>query len=140
MHWFLDPIQKKYADFEGRATRQEYWMFVLLYIIVGIALGLVAEILGIDSDLISGLMSIALLLPSLAIAARRLHDTGRSGWWQLLMVVPVVGWIILIVFLATPSDEGENRFGPSVQRAVNESTPAPIPQAERTESTDQQNQ
>jgi uncharacterized membrane protein YhaH (DUF805 family) len=83
----------KYADFSGRATRSEYWWFFLFTVLVSIALSMI-------SPLISGLFSLGTLLPSIAAAARRLHDTGRSGWWQLIVLVPLVGLIVIIVFLA----------------------------------------
>ena len=83
----------KYADFDGRATRSEYWWFALFIVLVSAATSLVSHTL-------SALFSLAILLPSLAAATRRLHDTNRSGWWQLVGLVPVVGLIILIVFLA----------------------------------------
>jgi uncharacterized membrane protein YhaH (DUF805 family) len=91
----------KYADFTGRATRSEYWWFVLFIVLVSAATSLVSHAL-------SGLFSLATLLPSLAAAARRLHDTNRSGWWQLICLVPVVGLIVLIVFLA---QEGRSDTG-----------------------------
>jgi uncharacterized membrane protein YhaH (DUF805 family) len=84
---------RKYADFSGRATRSEYWWFFLFIIVVSLATSYV-------SSALSGLFSLATLLPSIAAAARRLHDTNRSGWWQLIVLVPVVGIIVLIVFLA----------------------------------------
>ncbi len=85
----------KYADFNGRARRPEYWWFCL-FIIAG------SVITSIISHTLSGLFSLVVLVPSIAAAARRLHDTGRSGWWQLIAFVPVVGLIVLIVFLAQP--------------------------------------
>jgi uncharacterized membrane protein YhaH (DUF805 family) len=84
---------RKYADFSGRATRSEYWWFFLFIIVVSLATSYV-------SSALSGLFSLATLLPSIAAAARRLHDTNRSGWWQLIALIPVVGIIVLIVFLA----------------------------------------
>lgn len=86
----------KYADFSGRATRSEYWWFVLL-----VVLGTAA--LAVFSNTATSLFSLLTLVPSVAAAARRLHDTNRSGWWQLIVLVPVVGWVILIVFLAQDS-------------------------------------
>lgn len=85
----------KYADFNGRASRSEYWWFVLFTIIVSIVLSFV-------SNTLSGLFSLGMLLPSIAAATRRLHDTNRSGWMQLIGIVPVLGWIAIIYFLAQP--------------------------------------
>lgn len=86
----------KYADFSGRASRPEYWWFVLFIIGGSLAASLVGNI-------VYGLFTLATLLPSIAAATRRLHDTGRSGWWQLIVLVPLIGWIVLIVFLAQKS-------------------------------------
>jgi uncharacterized membrane protein YhaH (DUF805 family) len=83
----------KYADFSGRASRSEYWFFVLFAVLIGSAFGLFSEILG-------GLFHLAVLIPSLSAGARRLHDTNRKGILQLLWLLPIIGWIILIVFLA----------------------------------------
>jgi len=83
----------KYADFSGRADRSEYWWFVLFIVIVSLATSMVSSVL-------SGLFSLGTLLPSIAAATRRLHDTNRSGWWQLILIIPVIGAIVLIVFLA----------------------------------------
>jgi uncharacterized membrane protein YhaH (DUF805 family) len=80
----------KYADFNGVASRSEFWWFVLFVFIVALAVNYI-------SPLIGGLFGLAMLLPELAVGARRLHDTGRSGWWQLLLIVPF-GIIVLIVF------------------------------------------
>lgn len=113
MHWFLDPILKHYVDFEGRVGRQEFWMFVLFSILIQVAL----DIVGLD--LIASLVSLLILLPSLAIGARRLHDIGKSGWWQLLGFIPVIGWIILIVWLAQKTDVADNQYGkPAVPKDV----------------------
>ncbi len=113
MHWFLDPIQKHYADFEGRVGRQEFWMFVLFSILIQIAF----DIVGLD--IISMLVSLGLLVPSLALGARRLHDIGKSGWWQLLGLIPIIGWIIIIVWLATKTEPVANQYGnPAVAKAA----------------------
>ncbi len=110
MHWFLDPITKHYADFEGRVGRQEYWMFVLFAILIQIAFYIIAfDIIGLD--IVSMLVSLGLLVPSIAIGARRLHDIDKSGWWQLLAFIPIVGWIILIVWHATKTDPVDNQYG-----------------------------
>ncbi|VXB78844.1 DUF805 domain-containing protein [Massilia sp. 9I] len=96
---------KKYADFDGTASRSEYWWFWLFLVGTGAILTLAV------GDVIAGIFNLAMLIPQLSAGARRLHDTDRSGWWQLLVFVPIIGWIVLIVFLA---QEGkENRFGAS---------------------------
>ena len=86
----------KYADFSGRAIRSEYWWFALFCVIGGVVVQSISHILGI-------LFSLGTLLPIIAAAARRLHDTNRSGWWQLISLIPIVGWIVLIIFLAQDS-------------------------------------
>ena len=83
----------KYVDFNGRASRSEYWWFFLFLVVVSVVLSLFSHELYI-------VFSLATLLPSIAAAARRLHDTNRSGWWQLIVFLPIVGWIVLIIFLA----------------------------------------
>lgn len=102
---FQDAITtclSKYADFKGTATRSEYWWFALFILLASAAASIVSQSL-------SGLFSLAMLLPSIAAATRRLHDTDRSGWWQLIVLVPLVGWLVLIYWLA---QEGKpsNRF------------------------------
>lgn len=112
--WFTDPVMQQYVDFKGRATRQEYWMYVLVYIVlVGILLqALVVAVFGNHAANNVGMLTdIAFLLPSLGIAVRRLHDTGKSAWWLLIGLVPIAGWIALIVFLAQKSDPAENPYG-----------------------------
>lgn len=86
----------KYADFTGRATRPEYWWFFLFYMLMSAATSIV-------SNTLSVLFALAMVVPSIAASTRRLHDTNRSGWWQLICLVPVVGIIVLIVFLAQES-------------------------------------
>ena len=95
---------KKYADFSGRATRSEYWWFVLCEVLI---LGIASLI----SDTLPGLLALALVLPALAVGARRLHDTGRSGWWLLLMLVPFIGGLFLLYWAVLPSQPSANAFG-----------------------------
>ncbi|RJF97256.1 DUF805 domain-containing protein [Noviherbaspirillum saxi] len=95
----------KYADFKGRASRSEYWWFALFITLTGLVLSFVSETL-------SGLFYLGILLPSIAAATRRLHDTDRSGWFQLIGLIPVLGWIAIIYFLAQPP-QASNRFGTS---------------------------
>jgi uncharacterized membrane protein YhaH (DUF805 family) len=109
MNWYL-KVLKNYVGFEGRARRTEYWMFVLFNFLAAIVLAILEYLLGLESVL-TVLYSLAILLPSLAVAVRRLHDTGRSGWWILINLVPFVGGIILLVFMCLDSQEGENEYG-----------------------------
>ncbi len=112
MHWFIDPIKNHYFDFEGRATRQQFWMFFLIYLIVAIVIGVVESMVGLE-DILTGLFGVALLLPYLGLAARRLHDIDKSGWWLLIGLVPIIGFIVLLVFYIKKGDAGENQYGPS---------------------------
>ena len=111
MHWFIDPIKNQYADFTGRTTRQQFWMYVLVYIGIAIVVGIVGAI--IKMPFLGNILSLALLVPSWAIGARRLHDIGKSGWWQLIGVIPILGAIILIVWMATKGDKEANQYGPA---------------------------
>jgi uncharacterized membrane protein YhaH (DUF805 family) len=94
----------KYAEFNGRAKRPEFWWFVLFTFLASLVLGMV-------SDILSGLFGLATVIPSIAVGARRLHDIGRSGWWQLLGLIPVIGWIILIYWCAQEGSATANEFG-----------------------------
>ncbi len=105
----------KYVDFEGRATRSECWWWALFVVAVWVILWVMGgAILGADSGAgsVSGaLFCLAAFLPGLAVAARRLHDTDRSAWWLLLLLVPIAGWGLLFYYLAEPSMPGPNKFG-----------------------------
>lgn len=100
-----------YANFNGRASRPEYWWWFLFAILVSIAANIIDAILG--TGVLSILAGLALFLPGLAVGVRRLHDTNRSGWWLLIGLIPLIGLIVLIVFFVQDSDQGENQYGPS---------------------------
>jgi uncharacterized membrane protein YhaH (DUF805 family) len=107
----MDDIQKavrtcltKYADFNGRAARPEFWWFVLAQVVVSVILNMIVPLLG-------GLFSLAMLIPSLAAGSRRLHDIGKTGWLQLLGFIPVIGWILLIYWCAQPGEAAANQYG-----------------------------
>jgi uncharacterized membrane protein YhaH (DUF805 family) len=106
---------RKYVDFTGRARRAEYWWFVLFYCLLVGALTAVDVTMMINAQiggsLLSSLGSLALFLPTLAVAVRRLHDTDRTGWWILIGLIPLIGWIIYLVFMCQRGTEGPNRFG-----------------------------
>ncbi|MEU4109686.1 MULTISPECIES: DUF805 domain-containing protein [unclassified Streptomyces] len=114
MHWYVDVL-KKYAVFSGRARRQEYWMFTLFSLIISIVLTILDSAL--DIGFLSTIYGLAVLLPSLAVTVRRLHDTSRSGWWILITLIPLVGAIILIVFLASEGKPEANEYGPNPKYA-----------------------
>ena len=103
---FINTL-KNYADFASRTGRNDYWMFMLLYVVLSVVTGIVDSILGIL--LVNSIYSLVMLVPLVAATTRRLHDTGRSGLWQLLVFIPVLGLLVLIWFLAQESD-GENEF------------------------------
>lgn len=111
MDWYL-KVLKSYATFEGRARRKEYWMFFLVNFLITIGL-LVVDIALFHIHLLSTLYGLAVLIPSIAVAVRRMHDSDRAGWWLLIMFVPAVGWLIVVVLLALEGTRGSNRFGPS---------------------------
>src|SRR4051812_3359841 len=115
-------VLSKYATFSGRARRAEYWWFVLFQVLVGIVAAILDAALGTGfgsgSGVFSLIVTLALLLPGLAVTVRRLHDTDRSGWWILIGLIPVVGAIVLIVFTVLDGTPGPNRFGPSPKHAA----------------------
>lgn len=116
---FMDCVKtcfNKYAHFRGRARRPELWYFVLFNFLVSIGLNIVDGMIfgfGSDVSLFGGLYSLAVLVPSLAVGARRLHDIGRSGWWLLVALIPLIGWIILIIWYASRGDDQDNEYGPA---------------------------
>jgi len=116
MNWYLDVL-KKYVVFSGRARRKEYWMFVLFNIIISIVLGFIDGMMGTGGHsgigLLAGIYTLAVLLPSIAVAVRRLHDTGRTGWWLLIAFVPLIGALVLLVFMVLDSQPGTNAYGPN---------------------------
>lgn len=122
MPWFLLAL-KNYATFTGRSQRSEYWYFVLFYLVIYIGLSLLDGLLGTYSGkaeigLLSALFAIATLLPSIAVTARRLHDIGKSGWWQLIAFIPLIGALLLLVWLARDSESAGNSHGPNPKTAI----------------------
>ncbi len=109
MHWYLDVL-KKYAVFGGRARREEYWMFFLFNLIIGFVLVFVEGLVGGPGILVI-LYGLAVLIPGIAVSVRRLHDTDRSGWWLLIGLIPVIGIIVLLVFMIQDSKPGDNQYG-----------------------------
>lgn len=122
MNWYLEAL-RKYATFEGRARRKEYWFFILFNVLAVVVLGIIDVVLGTSSKeaglgLLSGIYLLAVLLPALAVTVRRLHDTDRSGWWILIEFIPLIGGLVLLIFTLLDSTPGSNRFGPSPKGEV----------------------
>jgi uncharacterized membrane protein YhaH (DUF805 family) len=106
-------LQRKYADFNGRAARPEFWWFLLFNVIVLAILSVVdAVVFGSGKQFLAILYDLAVLIPSLAVSVRRLHDKDKSGWWVLIALVPIIGGLLLLYWYATPGTEGDNQFGP----------------------------
>jgi uncharacterized membrane protein YhaH (DUF805 family) len=117
MSWFLEAL-KKYAVFSGRARRKEYWMYTLFITIIYIVLAVISSASKSAGIALLVIFYLAILLPSVAVGVRRLHDTGRSGWWLLFGIVPLVGGITLLVFTCLDSQPGPNKYGPNPKEAV----------------------
>ena len=129
MQWYLKAL-KQYADFGGRARRTEFWMFVLVNVVISIVLGIVDTATGTANayavggmasyspGILGGLYALAVLIPSIAVTVRRLHDTDRSGWWFLIQLIPIVGGIVLLVFACLEGTRGPNRFGADPKHEV----------------------
>jgi uncharacterized membrane protein YhaH (DUF805 family) len=120
MSWYVQVL-KRYAEFGGRARRTEFWMFALINLIISLVLGSVEGLFG-GPGVLGGLYGLAVLIPGLAVSVRRLHDTGRSGWWLLIGLVPLVGAIVLLVFAAQDGQPGVNEYGPNPKAPA-----APLP-------------
>lgn len=120
-------IKEKYASFEGRATRPEYWYFYLFFFLVLLGGGIIGAILGAvlsggDGEvaaslalIVYGILSLGLLCPAISVLVRRLHDTGRSGWWYWLALIPYVGGIVVFIFTLLDSQSTDNEYGPYVR-------------------------
>ncbi|MWN91089.1 DUF805 domain-containing protein [Gilliamella sp. Pra-s65] len=118
MNWFISCITQNYANFNGRARRQEYWMFFLFNFLLNLALIIVNMILVSIStslmpvaNIITFVASVALFIPGLAVLVRRLHDIDKSGWWLLIVIIPLIGSIVLFVFACLDSTPGSNQYG-----------------------------
>ena len=116
MDWYFEVL-RKYAVFQGRARRKEYWWFTLFNIIISILLAVIDGATGnFDAETGYGLFgtiyALAVLIPSIAVSVRRLHDTGRSGWWLLILLLPLIGVIVILVFMLLDSNAEDNEYGP----------------------------
>ncbi|MGC9402504.1 DUF805 domain-containing protein [Vibrio genomosp. F10 str. 9ZC157] len=110
MEWYLGVL-KKYTVFEGRARRKEYWMFILINLIISFALQAIDRSFG--TQFLSLIYGLAVLLPAIAVSVRRLHDIDKSGWWLLISFIPFIGCLVLIYFYTIDGKPGENQYGTS---------------------------
>lgn len=137
---FVEAIKSgfsNYVNFHGRARRSAFWFWVLFVFLVSVVLGVIdAALFGYTPGqpgsvgMLGMLWSLAVLLPGLAVAVRRLHDTGRSGFWLFIGLVPIIGWIVLVIFYVMDSQPGANKHGPSPKEgsaAPAETAPTPTP-------------
>jgi len=132
MRWFLDPVIHHYADFKGRSTRKEYWMFVLMYVVLVLGVTVLMtistfsdslEVIGTIVSLLFAILLLGTFIPALAILVRRLHDIGWSGWWCLLNFIPYIGGLILIILCCIPSQKGTNKYGENKYGVSSDSIP-----------------
>ena len=128
MNWYL-YVLKNYATFSGRARRKEYWMFFLFNVLISLGLGVLDVVAGTysveyETGFFSALYSLLVLIPSIAVSVRRLHDTNRSGWWVVISLIPIIGVLVLFVFTCLDSQPGTNRFGVNPKEAASQTLPA----------------
>ncbi len=113
---FQDAVTRalkfNYCNFGGRASRSEYWWFILFEFIVGAIIGIAFSFNSTVCETMSGIVNLALLLPGLGLAVRRLHDIGKSAWWIFIVFIPLVGWIIYLVWMCKDSEPYPNMYGP----------------------------
>ena len=121
MEWYLKVMRDNYANFNGRARRKEYWMYVLVQSIIMIGLMILDSILGLDFELqgislgygyLYSIGGIVHFIPSLAVLVRRLHDVGKSGWFYFIFLIPIIGIIWLLVLYCTEGQKQDNKWGP----------------------------
>jgi uncharacterized membrane protein YhaH (DUF805 family) len=136
MEWYVEVL-RKYTVFDGRARRKEYWMYTLVNILIGVAYMIVATLaialLGRTGNASAAILifaplwlySLAVFIPGLAVTVRRLHDTGRSGWWILILLVPFAGSVVLLVFMCLDSEPGPNLHGLNPKGVVGYGQPLP---------------
>ncbi|MBU0974095.1 DUF805 domain-containing protein [Patescibacteria group bacterium] len=107
-------VLKKYSEFSGRAGRSEYWYFVLVNFTISVGLAILNSSIGSNSNFLGTLYSLIVLLPGIAVSIRRLHDIGKSGWMLLVSLIPVVGFVWILILMATDGNPEENEYGPAI--------------------------
>lgn len=108
--WYMEALSK-YIEFSGRSRRKELWTFVLVNFVISIILSVLDGIIGMGIGFIGTLFSLAIIIPSIAVGVRRLHDIGKEGLWILVGLIPIIGWIVLIYFYVQESEPGTNAYG-----------------------------
>ncbi len=117
MEIVVDTLKNRYAQFTGRARRKEYWMYMLAYALVYVALMVISSVSETIGGLLMLVFALGLLIPSLALGFRRLHDIDKSAWWLLIGLIPIIGGLVLLYFAVLPGTVGPNRFGPDPKQA-----------------------
>ncbi|RED48316.1 DUF805 domain-containing protein [Seonamhaeicola aphaedonensis] len=117
MNWYLKVIKDNYANFNGRARRKEFWMFYLFHILIVFILAFVSGFLSGSSESLTVMIpliiyGLATIIPYIAVCVRRLHDTGKSGWFFLISFIPYIGGLIILIFMAQNGNVGPNKYGP----------------------------
>lgn len=125
IEWYKKVVFENYANFNGRARRSEYWYFALASGIISIVLTIIDKVAGTtfgiaETGIIGGLYSLLVLLPSFAVGVRRLHDVGKSGWFTLIILIPIIGAIWLLILACTEGDHGTNAYGPDPKNEFDE--------------------
>ena len=133
-------VWKKYADFQGRASRREYWMFTVISLLIALVLGIVDAMMFGKTPMLGISYTLAILVPSLAVSVRRLHDTNRSGWWLFISIIPIIGVTVLFVFALQGSQNEGNRYGDVSERTriMNQTLADFIQQSRAAGQTDEQ--
>lgn len=124
MNWYLKVVKDNYANFKGRARRQEYWMFAFIHLMIAVLLSIIDTVMfGPSNFTLSSLYLLIVLIPGVTVAVRRLHDTSRSGWWVLLALIPVIGVLALIVMMCIDSTPAPNQYGTNPKGIGNQMQP-----------------
>lgn len=122
IEWYLKVVRDNYANFNGRARRSEYWYYTLFNFLIGIVLNIIDFfVIGtVEVGFLSTIYALAVLIPGLAVFWRRMHDVGKSGWYFLILFIPIIGWIWILVLLFTEGNHGPNEYGPDPKNPYNE--------------------
>ena len=114
MNYYL-KVLRQYKDFYGRADRREYWIFVLVNFAINIALAAVDQMIFPESGVLSGVYTLFIFIPGITVTIRRLHDIGKSGWMQLVILIPLVGWIWFLFLMVKEGEDGPNQYGENLE-------------------------